>query len=128
MADMITVFNQLTQTELADSSLFEDVMQNHFEKFKYFYAVMQVLSLKLVDKIVCSTATTQLVISINFEKKGDREKFSESFRNSLLDCPSCLNKYFSVNVTTTGKKLNISIENKSISREDEIYEDRPNTR
>lgn len=123
---MITVFNQLTQSELTDYSLFENVLDNHFEKYRFFYEVMEPISLNDVKKICCECPAhgTELLIIVKFNSKKHLDQFIESFR-SRLDVTNCfLADYFLTTLSRDGNSLNISIENKNISKEGEIYEDR----
>jgi len=123
---MITVFNQLTQSELTDYSLFEDVLDNHFEKYRFFYSVMEFISLKHVKKIYCECPANkrELIIIVKFSGKKHMADFIDEFQHNLENTRTFLRDYFITTLNKDGNCLNISIENKSISRESDIYEDR----
>ena len=53
--DLITIFNQLTSSELADYNLFSDIIENHYEKFRYLYSLINNLNLSKVKTINCKT-------------------------------------------------------------------------
>ena len=68
MNDMITIFNQLTHNELADCNTFENIIVNHFRKFKLVYkAHMKYLDLTKVDKITCKDSKKGLSIKITYK-------------------------------------------------------------
>lgn len=68
MNDMITIFNQLTHNELADCNTFENIIVNHFRKFKLVYnAYMKHLDLTKVKKITCKDSKKGLSIKINYK-------------------------------------------------------------
>lgn len=126
MNDMITVFNQLTHSELTDYSLFEEVLDNHYEKYRFFYNIMEPIELDKVKNISCEVPAheTELLITVEFDSQKDLNSFLAIFEARLCDAVC---RYFTVYLEQDGDVLNISIENKNISREGEIYEDRFDT-
>lgn len=127
--NVVTVFNQLTQSELADYTLFRNVLEHHYEKFKYFYSLMDDYPLNIIQKIVCKDPNRidRLVINIKFTSGEDRVSFNSKFSERVKENTTYHATYFRVRLSGEGNSLNISIENKSISEEDEIYGDRFNT-
>jgi hypothetical protein len=129
---MVEVFNQLTHHELADYSLFEELLGNHFEKFRYFYHGTSEISDTLAENvkgISCFCSSNGILVVVEFSTAKNCEKYRDAINEYMDDnyCPG--EEYFSFDAEIKGsKKLNISIENKTISREDEIYEDRFNSR
>jgi hypothetical protein len=133
MRTMVEVFNQLTHSELVDCSLlfFEDLLGNHFQKFRYYYENISDIPndvSKTVKAISCSCTNSSILIVTEFKSAKNCSDYREHLED-LMDTSSFLgDKYFSFSTEIKGdKKLNISIENKGISREDEIYEDRFNS-
>jgi len=125
---MISVFNQLTENELADCDLFEDILNLHYEKFKYFYLIIEDICLGDVQKIECTENTKQLIVIIKFDDNKDRDSFRKVMDKYTKNKNSVYySKYFSVKIEKESNKLNISIENKKICREEDIYEDRFNS-
>lgn len=118
--NIIDVFNQLTDSQLADCRLFQNIILSHYEKFKYFYSIIENISLNTINSIRCLEEPCLLNIFITFKNKKELNKFIQLFRTSK-------NKYFLINTTVNVLNLNISIENNQISREEEIYENRFNT-
>lgn len=118
MNDMISVFNRLTESKLADYNLFEKLISLHFEKFRFFYYIIEDISLTKVQKIECSETTSKLLVIIKFKTNIERDKFERSLKKTN----SFYSKYFNTEFETEKNKLNISIENKKIRREEEIYE------
>lgn len=62
--DLISIFNRLTSTELADYNLFEDIIDNHYEKFKYSYYLIKDINLDTIDKIYCISKKNSINIVI----------------------------------------------------------------
>lgn len=62
--DLITIFNQLTSSELADYNLFEDIISNHYEKFRYLYSLINKINLKKIDKIYCKSSSSTIHVYI----------------------------------------------------------------
>lgn len=128
---MISIFNRMTKSsksDLDDCSLFEDIMDTQYEKFKFFYEMIKDMALEPIKKIECSKRDSDLVIVISFKNKGDRDEYYDMFSNYENCISSDYTDYFALKLDKSGVKLNISIENKSISREEEIYENRFNSR
>lgn len=123
---MIEVFSRLTQSELDDYSLFENVLGNHFEKFRYFYwstAGIENKITRLITSISCFCSDTTLTVQIEFKTERSRKQYMEA----IGDYRDRRSAYFTMNTgVLNGKTLNISIENKTISREGELYENRFN--
>lgn len=123
---MIEVFSRLTQPELDDYSLFEDVLGNHFEKFRYFYWSTASIAEKITRNVTsisgfCSDQT--LTVEIEFKTEKSRKQYLEAI-GVYEDVRS---SFFTMNTEVINSKtLNILIENNTISREGEIYENRLN--
>lgn len=121
--DIIDVFNQLTDSQLADCELFKNLILLHYEKFKFFYSIIECVCLKTIQSITCLEKPQVLKIFIKFNNEKEIKNFVKIFNDSNK---RKLCKYFSLKIEKNGSYLNISIENNGISREEEIYEDRFN--
>lgn len=123
MRDMVAVISQLTQPESTDCSKFDQVIDHHFEKFRYFYNLLQCDGFDTVKSMDCSCADDHqsLQVELLFDKKNQRDVFNTSFMERINTSKTFQAKYFIVVLTPTKNSLNISIENKLISREDDIY-------
>lgn len=123
MKDMISVVNRLTLNGVADCNLFDDVMENHFEKYRYFYDLLSDVDYSQITSLSCSCGEDQQSISIevDFDKKAHRDKFEKAFNKKIVKSSVFQSTYFAATCADGKKTLNISIENKTISGEDEIY-------
>jgi len=120
--DIISVFNQLTRSELADCSLFENIINRHYEKFKYFYSIIDNINLKSIIDIDCQEESTKLNIYISFKTKKERDTFFNIFINKINNrCSFKYKDYFIFNVMRDTKCINITIENNDIIMEEVIY-------
>jgi hypothetical protein len=119
--NMIDVFNRLTDDQLADCQLFENIISTHYEKFKYFYLIIEDICLNTVQKIHCYEKDTKLDIFIEFKNKKDSGDFQNIITDYLSNWVTPYDDLFSMNIQKEAKKLNISIENKNICREENIY-------
>lgn len=121
-SDLINIFNRLTSSELADYDLFFEILENHYEKFKYLYSLIEDINLKKIDQIYCKTSKTKLRIIIepqkesyindiiyNINKNRDNYTFSEHFNLDLIE---------------SGDRLLIEIKTKNNKKEGELYESR----
>lgn len=115
MNDMITIFNQLTHNELADCYTFENILKNHYIKFRIIYNYMKHLDLSTVDKITCTDSEEGLSIKIIYlDEKGNTGIFeglkSKEFKISTIVCKNIV----ILKILNNGRS------------EDDIYEDRFN--
>lgn len=120
--DNIVVFSKLTKSELSECSLFEDILDSHYEKFKFFYSLIKNLCLKNVEKIICKEQTDKLLIFIYFKTKTLLNNFNKSLTTEMTLNKYNYANYFILNIDKEPKTINISIWNKGISEESEIYE------
>lgn len=118
---MVDVFKQLIHSESHD--VFESVITNHYKKFRYFYNTITALDMPASTQFTPSYTDTALYIEIKLDKTVKAADY-ESTILSTIESLVCVEKeLFEYSVSSTGvSSLNISIVNKSITREDEMYE------
>jgi hypothetical protein len=116
--DIITIFNQLTSQELADYSLFTNIIDYHFLKFRYFYYLINGIKLNKVKTIRCIESPEGLTIWL---KTLDNKYLMELL--TLID--KNINKEKDVNFNTDAKLVDDSIEvviyQSNDNREDDLY-------
>ena len=121
-SDLITIFNQLTSSELADYNLFYNIIENHYEKFKYLYSLIDDIDLSTVDKINCKDEDDVLSICIQVDKVkylNDIVYIINSNKKSYVFAD-----YFIVDLIQDRNKLHMTISVKSGMKEDDIYANR----
>lgn len=120
--DFITIFNQLTSSKLADYSLFSDLIDNHYEKFKYLYYLIGDVDISKIDTIYAKTSKKTLTTYIT----PKNVKYSNEI---IFDINSKKHKYqysnyFEVNLIEERNVLEISIKTVDNKKEGDIYADR----
>lgn len=108
---MIDVFNRLTDQQLADCELFENMIETHYEKFKYFYYIIEDVCLNTVQKIHCQENVTELKIFIEFKNKKDITSFKNVINNYMSNFTTPYDIIFNMKIQEVKNNLNISIEN-----------------
>ena len=120
--DFVTIFNQLTSSKLADYSLFSDMIENHYEKFKFLYYLIEDIDLDNIDNIYSKASKKELKTfiipksvkcsnSIIFDINSKKQEYS-------------LSSFFNINLTEEHDKLVVSIRIVDDKKEGEIYENR----
>lgn len=121
--DSVQMLNQLTRHESTGYHLFDSLLSDHFLKFRLFYELVKEVSWNKIKDVDCDkTSDTSAEFKIEFSKDSHRKTFQENLVSTYE--ANTYSKYFSLTVSSSKKILNISIENKDISREDEIHENR----
>lgn len=93
MNDMITIFNQLTHNELADCDTFENIIINHFRKFKLVYDThMKYLDLTEIDKITCKDNIKGLSIKITYKNGCLDGSIFKEINSDIFVTEVCFNK------------------------------------
>ena len=120
--DFITIFNQLTSSKLADYSLFTDIIENHYEKFKYLYYMIDDIDLKNVNTIYSKANKKELttVIVPKSVKYSNEIIFDINDRKNKYP----LSEYFNVNLIEEKQGLEITISMADNKKEGEIYANR----
>jgi len=120
--DFITIFNQLTSSKLADYSLFSDMLENHYEKFKFLYYLIENINLNNIDSIY-SKATKKELTTFIVPKSV---KYSNDIIYNINNRKHkySLSKYFNIDLIEGKDVLQICISLANNKKEGEIYADR----
>lgn len=82
----IVVFNRLTDSELADCSMFEELLENHYHKFVYFYEIISESDIiENIETISCKSANRH-VLDIDITLEDTLEDFEEIFYEWANKC------------------------------------------
>ena len=121
-SDLINIFNRLTSSELADYNLFSEIIENHYEKFKYLYTLIENVNLNRVEQIYCKTNKNTLRVII--------EPIEVSYINDVIykinknKNKYSFSKHFKLDVTESQNYILIEISIKDNKKEGDIYESR----
>ena len=74
------MFNQLTSSKLADCSLFNNILDQHYEKFQYLYDILSNVDQSLIDDISCHESESYIKVYITPYKNNN----INLFRNKML--------------------------------------------
>lgn len=114
MRTVIEVFNQLTHTELADCNTFQNILNNHYNKFKMIYKHIKHLDIDDIYKITCVDSDSGLIVCIIPTRPEILIEFVEDVDNDYN---------FDVNFSYNDGKLIMQIFDSDMSEVD-IYESR----
>lgn len=120
--DLITIFNQLTSSKLADYSLFSDIIEKHYEKFKYLYSLIEDVDLSTVDKIDCEVDQYKLRTIIDAHKNKYLNDIIYTINANR--CSYIHYDFFNVDLIQNHTQLVIDITMKSNNGEEIIYANR----
>ncbi|MBF1107113.1 MAG: hypothetical protein HXL57_01230 [Solobacterium sp.] len=86
--DRIVVFNRLTDHTIADCSIFEELLENHYQKFVYFYNIIENNDIiEYVDDVYCIPTRHRLDVYITLNSDVDmdiRQEIEENFQTCYL--------------------------------------------
>jgi len=120
--NLITIFNQLTSDELADYNLFVDLLENHYEKVKYLYYLLNGIKLKKINKIYCSPSQTS--INVKIEPDDNRYINEIIYRINSNKKSYMFSDFFDVDIIEEREILKIDIRLKNGTEEADIYASR----
>lgn len=82
---IITIYNRLTETK--DLDTFKNILDYHYDKFKYFYRALEKCTNKeAISNIICNEVTNDILeIVINTEKKNNMEEIINEITNNFKD-------------------------------------------
>lgn len=80
---IITIYNKLTETK--DLETFKNILDYHYDKFKYFYRALEKCENKdIISNITCNEVTSDILeIIINIEKKNNMEDIIKDLINNF---------------------------------------------
>ena len=120
--DMITLFNRLTSTGLADYTLIENILEHHYEKFKYFYKMINDINLNKIDSIHAEPIDDAIIVYIEPHENNYINEIIYTINSRKTKCKNA--KYFNVDVIEDDSSLVITISMCGNKKEGEIYADR----
>lgn len=122
MKDMITLFNQLTSRKLADYNLFAQIVDNHYEKFKYLYYMISKLDFGKIDTIICDMSDSVIHVDITAKDNKYINTIIYTINNRKLSYKKA--EFFLLDISEKGGTLTLSIGMVDDIREGELYADR----
>lgn len=123
LPNRIVIFNQLTSSELADCNLFEDIINDHYLKFNFFYDILSCIDMGTISEIFC----IQKENSLHFTVRPLENNILNNIIESINTCEHTNNhKYFNVNTSIKNTELLIIIDlkNKNLKEDVMFYADR----
>jgi len=120
--DLINVFNRLTDSQLVDCNLFSDILENHYEKFKYFYSLIEDINLNKIEQIYCKANKNALRVIIephDITYINDIVFKINSNRDDYI-----FSKHFKLNLVESKNYLLVEISTKNNKKEGDIYDSR----
>ena len=121
-SDLVNLFNRLTSSELADYTLFSDVLDNHYEKVKYLYSLIDKINLNKIEQIYCTTNKNTLRIVIepqNVSHINDIVYKINNNRNNYI-----FSDHFKLNIVESKNYLLVEISTKDNKKEGDMYASR----
>lgn len=121
-SDLINIFNRLTSSKLADYNLFSDILENHYEKYKYLYSLIDDINLNKIEQIYCKANKNSLRVIIephNISYINDIVYKINEKRNNYT-----FSKHFKLNLVETQNYLLVEISTKYNKKEGDIYASR----
>lgn len=117
MGKMIFIFNTITSS-LVELPEVYDMIDNHFEKYRYFYKFIGEIDLSILSNVTLLVSD----IGITIEMVGsDLDDIWEEL-NCNLDCDFRFKKFFSLVLNRTDESVLITIENLNIPNEKSVYQ------
>jgi len=121
-SDKVNIFNRLTSSELADSDLFSDILENHYEKFNYLCSLIETINLNKIDNIYCNAKKNTLRVIIEPNNTDDINdiiyKINKKRDNYIFS------KHFSLDVIESNATILIEISTINNKKEGELYDSR----
>ena len=121
-SDLINIFNRLTSSELADYNLFDDILENHYEKFKYLYSLIEDIDLKKIGQIYCKAKKNCLRVIIEPDNVSDINTIIYSINENRNNYT--FSKYFKLDIVESQNNLLLEIGVKNNKKEGDMYDNR----
>lgn len=73
--NMTVLWNKMTgEDHLTNKCNWESLIDNHYEKFKFFYKMLKYIKIEKIDIIACSDNDSSLIITMEFSTDKKAEK------------------------------------------------------
>ena len=121
-SNLINIFNRLTSSELADYNLFDDILEHHYEKFRYLYSLIEDIDLNKIGQIYCKAKKNILRVIIEPNDVADMNTIICNInqnRNNYI-----FSKYLKLDIIESQSNLLIEIGVKNNKKEGDIYDNR----
>jgi hypothetical protein len=115
------------EDHITDRCNWESLIDNHYEKFKFFYKMLKYIKIEKIDIIAASDNTNSLIITMEFSTNKKAEKHLELLQDAQEKVEFSYKKYFSFDYELLEKLIHIEINNQDIKEEGDIYETILNT-
>lgn len=119
--DRITIFNHIASNNLLEVDLFEQLLEYHFEKFRYFYSLLENINLQNIKCINCKEKKKSLKLYI--------VPLENKYINDIIDRINnqrniyALHDSFNLDVNVCDGQIEIQISLNPEAEEVELYED-----
>lgn len=120
--DLIDTLHRLTSSELADVNLLDDIVENCYEKFKYFNTLLESLDLDTIEQIGCNETKNSLRVIIEPKDASNINTIIFTINNNKNNYT--FSKYFKLNVVESNGCVLVEVKEKDNIKEGEIYESR----
>lgn len=122
-SDLINTLNRLTSSkELADFNLLDDIIENCYEKFKYFNTLLESLDLDSIDEIKCNETKNSLRVIIEPKDISYINTIIFTINNNKNNYKFA--KFFKLNIIESNDCILVEIKEKNNIKEGEMYESR----
>lgn len=121
-SNLINIFNRLTSSELADYNIFSEILENHYEKFKYLYSLIENVDLDKVEQIYGKTNKNLLRVIIEPSNISDINKIIYTINENRNNYT--FSNHFTLNVIESQNYLLIEIGIIDNKKEKSVYASR----
>lgn len=118
MTNMINVYNQIVGEDDSDCTKFKEILDRHFEKYRYFCLLLEDMGGDMVDDYECVKQTSSS-ITIRVYPSSSKKILDLKERMISLTKKKSYNNYFKYCITSDDAYVNIKISSKM--KENEFY-------
>lgn len=123
-SDMVVLWNTITGTDmLSDKEDWETLLDLHYEKFKYFYALLKHINLKKILLLSIDEKVNYLKIELDFRSESQAEKYSDKLRDAEDMVSFPYKNYFTIEHEIDGSRLNINLINIDDVKDERLWYD-----
>jgi uncharacterized protein YpiB (UPF0302 family) len=119
MTDIVSTFNRLTNNELADDNLFKDILEEHYDKFRYFYNIIKTIDEdRLIDDMICNANKEGLEFILSFASPEDSYEYKELFDTKFSKINDTYYRKYFKHITSSSNcdiiiKISCNLQNES---------------